>query len=64
MNWFGRRRHRIEASREALAKQERLSPYIDMQKQDASDLGEWARDRLRQNGLTRLFYDTHERGAS
>lgn len=42
-------------SREALAKQERLAPFIDMQKRDAQELGEWARDRLRRNSLSQLF---------
>ncbi|GAW50625.1 MULTISPECIES: hypothetical protein [unclassified Nocardioides] len=63
MSIWNRRRARLAESREALAKQERLGEYVQMQHQEAQELGEWARTRLRQNHLTQLFYDPQSKGA-
>ncbi|GAA1790224.1 hypothetical protein GCM10009795_039910 [Nocardioides hankookensis] len=60
MRFIRRRRARLEENRRAIAKQERLAPYVELQKQEAQELGDWARDRLRQNHLTQLF--NHPRG--
>lgn len=50
-----RRRDRLAESRDALARQERLGEYIDLQRQEAAEVSAWARRRLEVNHLTSLF---------
>lgn len=54
MTWF-RRKHRLAETKAALEKQQRLGEYIDMQQQEAREIGDWARERLARNHLTLLF---------
>lgn len=61
---FRKRRARIAESLRAIEKQERLRPYIELQREESRELGEWAEGRLRRNHLSQLFYDVHGRGAS
>lgn len=61
-SWLRRNRDRVDRSRRALARQERLTPVVTMQGDDARQLGEWARDRLRRNHLSQLFLDHHAGG--
>lgn len=60
MRWFWQRHRdarddRLEESREAIRKQERLGDVIEWQRQEAAAVAEWARDRLQRNHLTDLF---------
>ena len=62
MRLFRRRKHLLKESREAIARQERLRPAIDLQREEAADLSEWARERMRLNHLTAIFL--HDRAAA
>jgi len=50
-----RRRERLEESRAALAKSERLQPAIEMIRSEALGIGAWAHERYERNHLTDLF---------
>jgi hypothetical protein len=54
---FGRkaRRRRIAEAEAAIARTERLRPFIDMLVAEAREVGEWAQERYEHNHLTELF---------
>ena len=52
-----RRRRLMSESRDAIARQERLGEFIDLQRAEAAEVSAWARRRLEVNHLTSLFED-------
>lgn len=62
MKIWKRRNRRMAESKAAIERSERLGEYIDMQRQEAAEVGAWARERMEANHLSRLFYATPRGG--
>lgn len=54
--WGAARRERIEESRAATAKSERLALVLEHLAAEAAAVGAWAQERYDQNHLTDLFH--------